>query len=248
MADFELGGFSLGGGDTPDIGSSIPGAGLNFGGNSGSLGVPDWLSSFNSGAGSGGGDSSWLGSFTSGLDKVMSPISSVAKSISPILGLGASGLGIANSVNAMKQAGQNQQMQKQAMGTERDISRAALPAATNLVNAGSTAMLGGPLPSGIQAQVDDFKRKSMAEINQYLSHAGIADSTMMEQWKMYVDQQATLYGQQLSQGLYGQGLQGLGVAGQGANALASTSSNLNANVPSSIQEANKALGVLAAQT
>src|ERR1043166_1648917 len=212
MADFDLGGFSLGGGDTPDIGSSIPGAGLNFGGNSGSLGVPDWLQNFSSGAPN---DTSWLSSFTSGLDKVMSPISSVAKSVAPILGVGSSALGIANSVNTMKGAGQTQQAQKQAMGTERDISRAALPAATNLVNAGSTAMLGGPLPSGIQAQVDDFKRKGMAEVNAYLSHAGIADSTMMAQWQMYIDQQATLYGQQLAQGLYGQGLQGLNTAGQG---------------------------------
>jgi hypothetical protein len=193
------------------------------------------------------GGGGWLSNLTGGLGKIMSPVADVAKSASPLFGLGSAGASIANSIMGMKQGAQAQKATQQAMGTQRDISRAALPSATALTQEGATAMLGGPLPPGIQAQVDDFKRKSKAEINQYLSHAGIADSTMMAQWDAYIEQQATLYGQQLSQGLYGQGLQGLGVAGGGASALSSTAERMGAGVPSSIADANKALALLAAQ-
>jgi hypothetical protein len=280
MADFDLGGFTsaLFGGDTPNIGESIPSGGFNLGdlglGGSGSSSLPggglnfnlggsaglpmnDWLSSFEKsltpgvsspmpGNNNNGGD--WFSNISKGLDKYMTPVAGLAKAISPLVGLGTAGAGIGNAIMGMQQGRQGQQAVQQAMGTERDISRAALPAATNLVNAGSTAMLGGPLTPGIQAQVDDFKRRSKAEINSYLSHAGIADSTMMAQWDMYIEQQATLYGQQLSQNLYGQGLTGLGVAGQGASALSGSAAAYGQNVPQSIYGANQALARLAAQS
>src|SRR5262245_51327742 len=195
MADFDLSGFNLFGGDTPDIGSSIPSTGFNLGSGGGggdfskmfgggldfNLGgantkLPtDWLSNFTNtltpgvsapmpGGGNGGGGTDWLSSITSGLDKYLNPVAGLAKAVTPLVGLGAAGAGIGNAVQGMRQGGQAQQAVKQAMNTERDISRAALPAATNLVNAGSTAMLGGPLPAGLQAEVDDFKRRSKAEI------------------------------------------------------------------------------------
>lgn len=191
--------------------------------------------------------SNWWADLTGGLNKFLGNAGSFAKTIGPIAQLGATGAGIGASIMGMKQAGQNQQLQRQAMNTQRDISRAVLPSATNLTEQGASAMLGGPLAPGIQAEVDAWKQKAQAEINSYLAHAGIQDSTMMAQWQAYIDQQGYLLGQQLSSGLYGQGLQGLGVAGQGASALASTATNMNAGVPSSIADANKALAQLTAQ-
>ncbi len=189
----------------------------------------------------------WWDRMTSGLGGILGDVAGGAKAIGPLAGLAGTGAGIANSIMGMRQAGQSQAAQRQAMGTQRDISKAVLPSATALTEQGASAMLGGPLPSGIQAQVDDYKRRSMAQINAYLSHAGIADSTMMKEWEMYIDQEATLFGQQLAAGLYGQGLQGLGVAGSGASALSSTASQMSAGVPSSIAAANNSLSRLLAQ-
>jgi hypothetical protein len=247
MADFpDLG---VGGGfEAPapslNLGDFAPQYGPAFTGST----LSDVLQAGGTPAQGGGGEGGWWSNLTGGLGKMLDPVASAAKAISPIAGLGAAGAGIAGSIMGMKQGGQARAAQQQAMGTQRDVSRAVLPSATALTQEGAAAMLGGPLPSGIQAQVDDFKRKSKAEINQYLSHAGIADSTMMAQWDAYIEQQATLYGQQLSQGLYGQGLQGLGVAGSGASALSSSATQLGAGVPSSISDANKALAMLAAQS
>lgn len=231
-----------GGGELPGGGASIP----SFGGGTGvpDLGGTDWFGKL-----TGGLSKLWSGTKSLGSD-LISPTGAEGKGPTPlssILGIGATGLGAANSIMGMRQAGTNAAMQRQAMGTQRDISRAVMPSATELTQQGASMMLGGPLSSGIQAQVDDFKRKATAEINSYLAHAGIADSTEMAKWQMYIETQATLYGQQLASGLYGQGLEGLATAGGSASALSSTATNMNANVPASIEAVNKAIAKLQAQ-
>ena len=255
--------FSLFGGDTPDIGASVPSGGFNlFGGDTGGgLG----LGSVSPGAYSlfgGTGQpapaldttmtqgpapaTGWLANLTGGLDKIMSPVAGVAKAVTPLAGLASSGLGIANAISGMSQGAQAQRQLGQASRTQREIAATQLPQAEALTAAGSNAMLGGPLPSGLQAMVDDYKKRSKAQIDQYLAHAGISDSTVAAQWNMYIEQQAALYGQQLAAGLYGQGLQGLGVAGGGASALTSAATALGGNVPPSIKGANDALARLTA--
>ena len=267
---FDLGNFSLFGGDTPDLGASIPSSGFNLYGAGGAPGGGfDWgalnlggggakldtsgmpspaTGGFDLGAPAPNAGGGWWNNLGGGLNKTMDFIGSAAKPVSQIAGLGTAGVGIANAIMGMQQGRQMSEAQKQAMGTQRQISNAVLPSATQLTQGGASAMLGGPLPPGLQAQVDDFKRKSKAEINQYLSHAGIADSTMMAQWDAYIEQQSVLYGQQLAAGLYSQGIQGLGTAGTGASALASTATQMGAGVPSSISDANKALSKLAAMS
>jgi hypothetical protein len=237
-----------------DVTGAVPAPSTNF---TGSGGLANILSQWGmGGAGSalpgtpaaptGGGD--WFSGLTKGLDKYLSPVAGLAKTISPLAGIASTGLGAAGSIMNMQRGATANRAMTQAMGTERQISQAALPEATKLTAAGGEAMLGGPIPEGIQAQVDAWKQKAQAEINSYLAHAGIADSTEMTKWQAYIDQQGYLMGQQLSSGLYTQGLQGLGVAGQGATGLSSSAAQMSAGVPSQISSVNSALAkLLAAQ-
>lgn len=259
MADgLDLGSFNLFGGDTGGGAPSIPSGGfnlsgiespsfpslpgLNFGGGSGDINVP---ASPTPDIGGGGG---WFGNLMGGLGKTLDPLAGFAKSIGPLAQLGTAGAGIANSIMGMQQGAQANRGLNQAMRTQRDIAGAALPEATKLTAAGGEAMLGGPLPAGIQAQVDAWKQKATAEINSYLANAGIANSTEQAKWQAYIEQQGYLMGQQLASGLYGQGLQGLGVAGGSAGGLASTASQMSAGVPTAISGANRALAQLTAQS
>ena len=264
MADFpDLGGFSLTGGDTPDIGSSIPSGGFSFGGGSIPSSIPGAGLSFGgggldaSGIPAGGFDTSgisapsggggWWDNLSGGLGKAIDPVLGFAKAAAPFAQLGTAGAGIANSIMGMQQGAQANKALGQSMRTQRDIAGAALPEATKLTTAGGEAMLGGPLPPGIEAQVNDWKQRTRAEMNSYLSHAGIANSTEQAKWDAWIEQQGYLMGQQLAGGLYGQGLQGLGVAGGGAAGLASTAGQMGSGVPQSIAGANKALSQLTAQ-
>jgi hypothetical protein len=239
------GGFNLSGIEAP---SGISPQGLNlgtYGGGGADVNLPGVPTSPDSG---GGG---WFSNLMGGLGKTLSPVGDFAKSAFPYIGdiakLGAAGAGIGSSILGMQQGGKANQALDQSMRTQRQIAGAALPEATKLTAAGGEAMLGGPIPPGIQAEVDAWKQKASAEINSYLAHAGIADSTEMAKWQAYIDQQGYLMGQQLSSGLYGQGLQGLGVAGSGAGGLASTAGQMSAGVPQAISGANKALAQLSAQ-
>jgi hypothetical protein len=257
----DLGSFNLFGGDTPST-PSVPSGGFDLFGAGGGGGVPTGSyglgagsldtsgipgGSLEAGAPSGGGSGGWFGNLMGGLGKTLDPIAGFAKNIGPIAQLGTAGAGIASSIMGMNQGAKANQALGQSMQTQRDISRAVLPEATKLTTAGGEAMLGGPLPEGIQAQVDAWKQKATAEMNSYLVNAGIASSTEQAKWQAYIEQQGYLMGQQLASGLYGQGLQGLGVAGGSAGGLASTAGQMSAGVPQAISGANKALAQLAAQ-
>ena len=230
-------GFNLSGIEGP---SGISPQGFNLGGGAADINLPGVPSSPEGGGG-------WWGNLMGGLGKAVDPLTSFARGIAPVAGLAQTGLGAASSIMGMRQGAQANKALEQSMHTQRDIAGAALPEATKLTAAGGEAMLGGPLPPGITAQVDAWKQKATAEINSYLAHAGIADSTEHEKWKAYIDQQGYLMGQQLASGLYGQGLQGLGVAGGSASGLASTAGSMAQGVPSQIAGANKALSSLIAQ-
>jgi hypothetical protein len=100
-------------------------------------------------------------------------------------------------------------MQKHA---QKGLERAAAPAIAaggTLTTAGSTALMGGALPPALEAQVQQWKQRAIAEMNDRLAKMGITDSTMQQQFLSYIEQQEQIHRGELASQLYSGGLQGI---------------------------------------
>ncbi len=159
-----------------------------------------------SATGSGGGGSDWFSQLT---QHPLDTLGGIAKAAVPLAQLGATGMGIAGGISAQNQAAQQAKLQRQA---QRQLTTAAAPAVAaggTLTDAGSRALMGGALPPEMEAQVQQWKEKQIAQINDQLSRMGIGDSTMRAQYLAWVDEQEKIMRGQLAGQLYTGGLQGI---------------------------------------
>ncbi len=171
--------------------------------------IADAAASYTPGGGAGGflgslasGAGDWFGSLVNNPQNLLGTLGKVGQ-------LGATGMGIASSIEGQKQAAQQVAMQKQA---QQRLSAAAAPAVAaggQLTPAGSQALQGGALPPELEAQVQQWKQRAIAEMNDRLAKMGITDSTMQQQYLMYIDQQEQIQRGQLAGQLYSGGLQGI---------------------------------------
>lgn len=188
----------------------------------------------------GGGGGSWWGDLFGGLG-------TAAKVATPLIGLGTAGLGAYGAIQGMQEAKDDRRAVRQAQETQQQIMAPQLAQGQALTAAGTQALLGGALPEGLEAQASEHEKKLRAQIAQYLSRAGIADSTMKSQWDAWIGQQGKLYRSQLAQGLMQPGQQALSVAGQSAAGLAGAGRRAD-STDELIQSANAAMAALQAAT
>ncbi len=178
----------------------------------------------------GGGGGSWLDT-----------LSGYANQAMPFLRLGTQGLGAFAGIEGMMQAGRQNKYMQQAQKTAQQAAAPALAAQQALLPAGTSAMLGGALPPGLEAQVNQWANGAKAQARQYYAHAGIQDSTMMAEMDAYIDQLAQGMRAQYAQGLLTGGFQ----AGQGAVSAAGLGGQLaglgEGAANQAVQQANQAL-------
>jgi hypothetical protein len=201
-------------------------------------GVGDWFSGVFSGgsgpeqlagpgAGAVGSGGSWWSDALAGIGKV-------AQAAAPVASIGANALGAYSGMKAAEQGAKAQKLQERSWEAQQQAMAPMLRAGAGLTEAGFQGVMGGALPDGLEAQVEDWKRRSMAQLEQHMASSGQGDSSTRAQWQAYIDQQAGLYRQQLAQGLLGQGYQGLGGA-------STTASNAGAQAGAATQGAASAM-------
>lgn len=248
--------FSLGDTGGADWTSGFGQPSFNFAPESpASPGMSDWMNSLGTGAGTygtgvpqfnefqnnlntpteptGGGFGDWMKAGAGGLG-----------ALGNILGLGVSGLGMANAVRAMQQGGQQQKVLDRAQKQAQQVAAPAAQAGASLTSAGEQAMLGGPLPGQMEQMVQKWRNESRARIQQYLAKSGITDSTMAQQFESWIDQNEGLYRQQLAQSLLQGGYQGVATAMGPIGASGQMAAGQMGGTDKFLREANSSLALL----
>jgi hypothetical protein len=158
----------------------------------------------NAGYGGGGGDwfSNLFGSGGSNLNSILGGVNNLAK-------LGVTGLGAASAIQGMGQGATQNKMALQSERGLRGIGTEFQQSALPLMTAGSSAMLGGSLPPGLQQQVEDYKRTAKGQLRDYYARNGIADSDTLARAEAEVDNRALMLQEQLAAQLYQSGTAGM---------------------------------------
>jgi len=206
----------------------------------GSMAAPNWMGDGMGGAGSpgsGGGSSWWSQIFGPGKDgQGVSPLSAFAQT----LGLGASGLGIANTIGAMnRQAGQ-ERTQQQGQSLAAGAAAPAIAYGTQQVQAAQA----GQLPPPMEAAVKQWTDRAKADMRAKLAHLGLGDSTSLMQYEHQIDEMAMAMKANL---LQQEGSGGIAALGVGANAGLGLAGSTNQNqqlLNSLIEQANRTLGIM----
>lgn len=236
MADFDFGGalgdfggdFGGGIGTLPDLGLTAPNLATTIGD-----------------AGSGFRD---LAGFTGDTkpDGAGFNLGKIAEGALPFVKAGIGAGGLYAGIKGLDYAGQQQKVLQEAEKTSAAAAAPGIAAAQQLIPAGTSAVLGGPLPPALEAQVEQFKANEKAKARQALAHMGFTDSTALQQMDAWIDMQADQLRAQLASGLLGAGVGAVpgGVAGQ-AGQIAGQQAG---SVTGAVTAANQALSQLLART
>jgi hypothetical protein len=124
-----------------------------------------------------------------------------AKGIMGGLGVGTGVLGAWNAWKQAQNSGQQQGVLNKAQKGMGHMGEAGSTAATGLITAGGEAMVGGPLPAGLQAEADMFRADARQRVRSYAAKANISDSTMMATMENQIDMQYDILKEKLAESL-----------------------------------------------
>jgi hypothetical protein len=182
--------------------------------------------------------SKFAGDLGSNLSKEFSgsPISSLTK----ILGLGATGFGVANQLGVAGQLNTAQKQQQQALKAATSAAAPAVAFGTDTLNAAAT----GNLPAPLQAQIDEWSRQQKAAAASRLATMGDANSDAIESINRLIDEQAWSMKGSMLQQQEETGLAGINTGVNAATGAAGITQAQQAQLAQLIQGANSALGRL----
>jgi hypothetical protein len=129
---------------------------------------------------------------TGGKETTPSPISELAQ----VLGLGATGLGVANTLNVGSQLNKQTEAIHQGEKTARTAAAPAVAFGTDVLNTAAK----GDLPAPMQAQIDQWVQQKKADVRARYASMGLGNSSDITQEDARIDQAAlALKGQMLAQ-------------------------------------------------
>lgn len=187
----------------------------------------------------GQGGNSWMDA----LSGVGSRLGGAASAALPWVKLGATGAGIWGGVEAGNRASEQADIMKRAQERTAAASGPAVSAASALVPAGTSAVMGGPLPPQLETQAAQYERDLRARLQDFYAKAGIETTGEQEQ-EAAIQSLVAAYRQQLAQGVLNSGLDAsrTAIGGEG-NLINSTRAEGN-TLNSAIQNANQAAAQL----
>lgn len=223
LGDLSMPGGALSGGETTGAGWDKVFAGQ----------VPGTSPSPNSG----GGSSGWFNSiFGNAQGQSPSPLSAFAQT----LGLGATGLGLANTIGAMNQQGGQQRVQQQGQQLATSAAQPAINYGTQLVtDAGQ-----GKLSPASEAKIAQWVQQAKADMQAKLAHLGLGDSTSLQQYSAQIDQMALAMRESALQQEGSLGVTALGTGAQTGLGLAQSGGQNTQLLNDLISQANRTLGFL----
>ena len=236
--DFGVGSLDTGSSNL-DVGTTMPPASMGSGGDTGGFNFGDLAKNVGT-----------------GVKDVIQPVADIGKAVSPLVGLGTAGMGLAAGIQGAKTSAENAKINRGALDLQRQIASQQQAAAQPLTQFGSETLHraeAGQIPPAIQAQIDVWKQGALQKARDYAARAGQGDSMMLRQWEDYIEQQAQAMGaqylmEQQQQGVnaLGQGAQALGGAGHTAGNVQANTENQMGSIASLMEQANKALASLSA--
>lgn len=187
----------------------------------------------------GGGGGGWY-------QDIMGGLGSAAKAITPLVGLGTAGLGLYSGIKGMQEAADLKEQNQAALARQRQVADTALGSGTALTTAGTSALMGGPLPEGLEAQAKQWEDAYRAQVRNYLAKAGMTTSSAAAQWEPYIQQQAAIYRSQLAQGMLQPGQTSLQTASGAAAREVGQTQATQTGIGTALEAANRALASLQA--
>jgi hypothetical protein len=164
--------------------------------------------------------------------------------IGPLAQLGLTGMGIAGGIQGMKQGAQQNDILRAAQKQQQQTAQPAADAGSQLTAAGTSAMLGGPLPPELESQVQQKIAEMRAQLRSYFAHAGIGDSSMMAEYEGWINMQEQALRSTLAQNLLQSGYGGIGTALGATSALERSAGSQTQNTNALLAGANQAISLL----
>jgi hypothetical protein len=177
---------------------------------------------------------------------IMNSIGSVSRMAAPIIGLGTAGLGLYSGIKGMKEAANIREQNEEALQTQRSAAQTALGSGQQLTTAGTSALMGGPLPGGLEEQAKQYEDALRAQVRNYLAKTGNATSSAGLQWDNYIRQQSAIYRSQLAQGLIQPGQGALNIASGAASRAVGQNQATQTGLGQVLESANRALASMQA--
>jgi hypothetical protein len=238
---FDFGGFGDFGSGLGNI--DITGGDLGGGG--------DW---FGPGAPISVGPVAGGGNWWSGLSNALGGFGDFARNLSPYLGLGTAGLGAASSVLGALQSGRQSKLAEGAAKQEKILSQQAQTAAAPIAGFSAEQLQlaqQGQIPPAIQAQINQWKQAAKQQAADFAARTGQGDSTTLQSWYQWIDQQAQAMQASALQNMEQLGIQAGGTAGgilgqamQGASAQGNLAGQNAGGIEALIAAANQVLSRL----
>lgn len=191
--------------------------------------------------GFGGGDKG--GSWMDALSGAGSKIGGFASGALPFVKLGVAGMGAYEGVQAGKRASEQNDIMRTAQERTSAAAAPAVSAASALVPAGASAVMGGALPPHLETQAQQYERDLRARLADFYARAGIESSGQEEQ-EAAITSLVASYRQQLAQGILNSGLDASKTAIGGESNLISSASKEGGTLSSAMLSANQAMGQL----
>lgn len=191
------------------------------------------------GGGFWGGLSDFASKMGSGLGKEFSD--SPLKAFSGALGIGATGMGMANQIGAMdRMKGAEKQIAQGQQAAQAAAAPAVRAGTANIENAQA-----GKLQPAQEASIAEWVQKAKADLRGRYASMGLGNSTDIQQGEAQIDQMALSMRGQLLQGQEALGYQGVGMgvgAAQGATASATQQQQMLAQLLGAADEQLARLG------
>lgn len=134
----------------------------------------------------------------------------------PALQAGTGLMGVASGIRGGIQTGQNTGLVNQALKQQIEASKAAQQQAAPLANFSQEqlqAAQSGKIPPAIQAQIDQWAQAAKQRVMQMAASSGQGESSQLQAWLGWIDQQAQAMAAQALQDQIRQGIAAGGVAG-----------------------------------
>lgn len=234
------------------------GGGFDFG-NLGDFSTPDWSVGGNLNLSPGtaiqlGPIGDGGGGFWSGLGSALGNFGSFASQLAPFLSLGTQGLGAASGVMGALQSGRQSRLAEQAAQQQKRLAQQAETVASPLAGFSQEQLQlarQGQIPPAIQAQIDQWRNAARQQAADFAARSGQGDSTTLQSWYSWIDQQAQAMAAQALQNMEQIGIQAGGTAGgvlgqamQGVQSQANIAGQNAGSIEALIAAANQILGRL----
>lgn len=185
------------------------------------------------------GDIGGSGGF-GGFGGLMSSFGDIAKGIVPFAQLGTGLMGLTSGIRGGMQLGQQTKLAEQAAKKSAGVADPLAAFSQSQIGAAEA----GKIPPAVQAQIDQWTQGAKQRVMDLAARTGQGQSSQLQSWLSWIDQQAQAMAAQALQDEISQGIGAGGVAGQLYGQSGQIAAQQQGGMQQLIEAANQALARL----